>query len=337
MKVLVTGGAGYIGSHTVCELTTAGHDVVIADNLSNSKRKVVDRIVEITGKVIPFAEIDVCDPDHLDDLFVQHNFEAVLHFAGLKAVGESVSDPLKYYSVNLGSTLNLCAVMKKHNVKTLVFSSSATVYGEPEELPLKEGNRVGVGITNPYGRTKYFIEKMLEDLAASDSEWKIIALRYFNPIGAHESGLIGEDPNGTPNNIFPIIQRVAAGLLDKVSVFGTDYDTHDGTGIRDYIHVMDLAKGHVAALRRLLATNDGTYEVFNLGTGSGTSVLELIRAFELASGEKIPYKLAPRRPGDVAVCYASPSRAQRELGWRADKTIIDACRDAWRWQVGART
>lgn len=333
MKVLVTGGAGYIGSHTVCELITAGHDVVIADNLSNSKRTVVDRIVEITGEVIPFAEIDICEPDSLDDLFVQHSFEAVLHFAGLKAVGESVADPLKYYSVNLGSTLNLCAVMKKHNVKTLVFSSSATVYGEPEELPLKEGNRVGVGITNPYGRTKYFIEKILEDLAISDKEWKIVALRYFNPIGAHESGLIGEDPNGIPNNIFPIIQRVAAGLLDKVSIFGADYDTHDGTGIRDYIHVMDLAKGHVAALKRLFATKEGAYEIFNLGTGSGTSVLDLIRAFELASGKKISYELAPRRLGDVASCYASSEKAMKELGWSATKTVDDACRDSWRWQT----
>jgi UDP-glucose 4-epimerase len=329
-RILVTGGAGYIGSHTVLELLEAGYDVTVVDNLSNSSEESLKRVQEITGKQVDFVKADLCDPAAVEDLFGEQNFDAVIHFAGLKAVGESVSKPLLYYRNNIDSTLVLCEVMQKHGVKKLVFSSSATVYGTPEELPLKETSRVGVGVTNPYGQTKFMIEQMLRDLAVADPSWQITVLRYFNPIGAHASGKIGEDPNGIPNNLLPFVAQVAVGKRDMVQVFGDDYDTPDGTGVRDYIHVVDLAKGHLAALEHL---HDGV-ETYNLGTGTGVSVLEVIKAFGEAAGKEIPYKVVERRPGDVASNYADCTKAARQLGWKAEKTLADACADSWRWQSG---
>lgn len=328
MHVLVTGGAGYIGSHTVVELLNNGHDVTVVDNLSNSSEESIKRVEQITGKTVSLHIFDICDKAKLDKLFGIHKFEAVIHFAGLKAVGESVQKPLEYYRNNLDSTLTLCEVMQKHNVRKLIFSSSATVYGTPEELPLKETSRVGVGITNPYGQTKFMIEQILEDAATADSSWQITILRYFNPVGAHISGLIGEDPNGQPNNLLPYVAQVAVGKLDRVRVFGDDYDTPDGTGVRDYIHVVDLANGHLAALEHLAAG----VAIYNLGTGRGVSVLDAIQSFEKAANKTIPYEVVARRPGDIATCYADSQKANRELSWRTKKTFQDACDDAWRWQ-----
>ncbi len=328
MNILVTGGAGYIGTHTIIELYKNNHTVVVVDNLSNSSQESLTRVEKITGTKIPFYQIDVCDNAAMDKVFSENSFDAVIHFAGLKAVGESIKKPIEYYQNNIGSTLSLVNVMNKYGVKKLVFSSSATVYGEPSELPLKETSQIGVGITNPYGRTKYMIEEILRDLSVSDKTFEITLLRYFNPIGAHESGMIGEDPNDIPNNLMPYIAQVAVGKLEKVNVYGNDYDTPDGTGVRDYIHVVDLARGHVAALQRIKPGCD----VFNLGTGNGVSVLQLIAAFGKAAGKEIPYQIVARRDGDTASCYASAEKAERELGWKAEKTIGDACADSWRWQ-----
>ncbi len=328
--ILVTGGMGYIGSHTVVELVAAGYIPVIADNLANSKVSVLDRLQKITGQDIAFEQVDMCDKSAVSELLQKYDFDAVIHFAGLKAVGESVEQPLGYYRNNIDSTLTLCEVMQERGVKKLVFSSSATVYGDPEELPLKETTRTGQGITNPYGQTKCMIEQILRDLTVSDPTWHITSLRYFNPIGAHESGKIGEDPNGIPNNLLPYIAQVAAGKLEKLKVFGDDYDTPDGTCVRDYIHVVDLAKGHIAALDHTQEAE--SYKVYNLGAGRGTSVLELLRAFEQAAGKTVPYEVVGRRPGDVAVCYADVSRAKEALGWQTERTIAQACSDSWRWQ-----
>jgi len=328
MNILVTGGAGYIGSHTIVELLNNGDSVVVVDNLSNSSKESLNRVENITGSKIPFYNIDVRDKDNLDKVFGENKIDAVIHFAGLKSVGESVSHPIEYYDNNIGSTLVLLDIMKKHGVKKLVFSSSATVYGAPSELPLKETSRVGVGITNPYGQTKFMIERILQDLAVSDVTMEITLLRYFNPIGAHESGLIGEDPNDIPNNLLPYVSQVAIGKLEKVNVFGNDYNTPDGTGVRDYIHVVDLAKGHVAALKH----SKLGVSVYNLGTGKGVSVLELIAAFAKAAGKDIPYQIVPRRQNDVASSYASADKAKSKLNWSAEMTIDDACTDSWRWQ-----
>ncbi len=329
--ILVTGGTGYIGSHTVVELMAAGHEVFIIDNLSNSKPAVLDRIARIIGRKPGFAEIDIRDGVALRQLMAQHQFEAVIHFAGLKAVGESVSQPLRYYDNNVGGSVALLEAMREAGIKSLVFSSSATVYGDPASVPIRED--FPLSATNPYGRSKLMIEDILRDLAKSDPEWRIALLRYFNPVGAHASGLIGEDPNGIPNNLMPYLTQVAVGRLKDLSVFGSDYPTADGTGVRDYIHVVDLAQGHVAALPALAAQR-GVLTV-NLGTGHGYSVLDMVNAFKRATGRDVPYKLAPRRPGDVAQCYADPERAQALLGWRATRGIEDMCRDAWRWQENA--
>ena len=329
MKILVTGGAGYIGSHTIIELIKAGYQPVVADNLSNASLESLKRVEKITGKSIPFHKINIEDEEPLTALFNKYNFEAVIHFAGLKAVGESVENPLKYYSVNLNSSLNLLKTMLAHKVTSLVFSSSATVYGTPKELPLTESSQTGIGITNPYGQTKYMIEQIIQDVVVAHPDFKATILRYFNPIGAHESGLIGEDPNGIPNNLLPYVAQVAVGKLEKVGVFGYDYNTPDGTGVRDYIHVVDLARGHVAALKNI---KSGA-AIYNLGTGNGTSVLELIAAFEKAADKKIPFVVQNRRPGDIASCYADPSKSQQELGWQAQLSIKQACQDAWRWQA----
>ena len=327
MRVLVTGGAGYIGSHTVIELVKHGHDVIVVDNLINSSLEPVKRVEEILGKSIPFHKVDCTNFRSLNNVFDQHDIDAVIHLAGLKSVSESIKQPLRYYQQNIGSTLTLYEVMQAKAVKRLVFSSSATVYGTPTELPLKETSPTGK-ITNPYGRTKFMIEQILQDVAAADPELEITILRYFNPIGADESGRIGEDPSGIPNNLLPYVSRVAVGALPFVHVYGNDYDTSDGTGIRDYVHVADLAEGHVAALENSkMGTN-----IYNLGTGKGTSVLELIKAFGQASGKPIPYKIEPRRSGDVAVCYADCTKAAKDLGWKTKKTINDACQDSWRWQ-----
>jgi UDP-glucose 4-epimerase len=328
MKILITGGAGYIGSHTIIELVSSGHEVVVVDNLVNSSVESIKRVEKITGTTIPFYEIDLLNSTALSIVFTEHSFDSVIHFAGLKAVGESIEKPLLYYRTNIDSTLNLLDIMSTHGVKNLVFSSSATVYGTPDKLPLTEDSQVGVGLTNPYGKTKYMIEEILRDTAATDPVWNITILRYFNPIGAHESGTIGEDPQGIPNNLMPFISQVAVGKREKLLVFGNDYDTVDGTGVRDYIHVVDLARGHVAAVSKLtLGLN-----VYNLGTGHGTSVLELIYAFESASGKTIPVEIVPRRPGDIASCYADVSKAKKELDWTAQKTIENACHDSWKWQ-----
>lgn len=325
---LVTGGAGYIGSHTLIELINNNFEVVVIDNLANSSRESLRRVEQITGHEIPFIEADVRDQSVLDDIFTTYNIDSVIHFAGLKAVGESVAKPLEYYDNNLVSTLALLEAMRKHGVKQLVFSSSATVYGSPSELPLRETSTVGVGLTNPYGKTKYMIEQIIQDYCAADPAFEATILRYFNPIGAHESGQIGEDPNGIPNNLLPYVAQVAVGKLQSVGVFGDDYDTPDGTGVRDYIHVVDLARGHVAALQHMKAGAN----VYNLGTGSGTSVLEIIKAFSKACGRDLPYEIKPRRAGDIAACYADCSKAERELGWRAELSIEQACADSWRWQ-----
>ena len=325
---LVTGGAGYIGSHTLIELINNNFDVVVVDNLVNSSRESLRRVEQITGHEIPFIEADVRDQSALDDVFTTYDIDSVIHFAGLKAVGESVAKPLEYYDNNLVSTLALLEAMRKYSVKQLVFSSSATVYGSPSELPLRETSTVGVGLTNPYGKTKYMIEQIIQDYCAADPAFEATILRYFNPIGAHQSGQIGEDPNGIPNNLLPYVAQVAVGKLQSVGVFGNDYDTPDGTGVRDYIHVVDLARGHVAALQHMKAGAN----VYNLGTGSGTSVLEIIKAFSKACGRDLPYEIKPRRAGDIAACYADCSKAERELGWRAELSIEQACADSWRWQ-----
>lgn len=328
MNILVTGGSGYIGSHTIIELITNGHNIVVVDNLSNSSQESLRRVEKITNTKIPFYEIDLRNESEFEKVFTENTFDAAIHFAGLKSVGESVSHPVEYYDNNINSTLALLKKLKKHNIKKLVFSSSATVYGTPSELPLKETSRVGVGITNPYGQTKFMIEQILNDVSTADESMEITILRYFNPIGAHSSGLIGEDPNDIPNNLLPYISQVAIGKLEKVNVFGNDYDTPDGTGVRDYIHVVDLAKGHVAALQHIKSG----VSIYNLGTGRGVSVLELITAFSKAAGKDIPYQIVPRRPGDIASCYASSEKANKELGWFAEKTINEACADSWRWQ-----
>lgn len=330
MTILITGGTGYIGSHTAIELFGAGYDVVVADNLVNSKRSVMDRLQQITGKEIPFEEVDFCDKIAVEELFAAYQIDAVIHFAGLKAVGESVSKPLEYYRNNIDSTLTLCEVMQSRGVKNLIFSSSATVYGDASAAPFKETAPVGIGITNPYGQTKYMLEQILTDLKKSDDSWHITLLRYFNPIGAHETGLIGEDPAGIPNNLFPYIQQVAVGKLPILSIYGNDYDTPDGTCLRDYIHVVDLAKGHLAALRKL--EEQAGLGVYNLGTGTGVSVLEAVKAFEQACGHQVPYKIVDRRPGDLAKVYSDASKARSELGWQTEKTLDEACQDAWRWQ-----
>ena len=326
--ILVTGGAGYIGSHTLIELINNNFEVVVIDNLANSSHESLRRVEQITGHEIPFIEADVRDQSALDDIFTTYSIDSVIHFAGLKAVGESVAKPLEYYDNNLVSTLALLEAMREHNVKQLVFSSSATVYGSPSELPLRETSTVGVGLTNPYGKTKYMIEQIIQDYCAADPTFEATILRYFNPIGAHQSGQIGEDPNGIPNNLLPYVAQVAVGKLQSVGVFGDDYDTPDGTGVRDYIHVVDLARGHVAALQHMKAGAN----VYNLGTGSGTSVLEIIKAFSKACERDLPYEIKPRRAGDIAACYADCSKAERELGWRAELSIEQACADSWRWQ-----
>lgn len=328
MKVLVTGGAGYIGSHTCVELLNNGHDVIVVDNLSNSKPEVINRIKELTGRDFKFYKADILNKKEIDKIFKENNIEAVIHFAGLKAVGESVKIPLRYYYNNVTGTLVLCEVMQKHNVKKMVFSSSATVYGKPKTVPITED--FPLSATNPYGRTKLMIEQILRDVYVSDNDWSIALLRYFNPIGAHESGRIGEDPNGIPNNLMPYITQVAIGKRERLNVFGDDYDTHDGTGVRDYIHVVDLAKGHLKALEKVMSTKG--VEAYNLGTGVGYSVLDVVKNFEKATGKKVPYIITSRRPGDINKCYADPTKAFKELGWKAEKTLEDMCKDAWNWQ-----
>ncbi len=328
MKILLTGGAGFIGSHTCVEIVEAGHDVVIADDLSNSKPAVLDRLKELTGKEIPFYNIDVADRQKVDEMFAKEKFDAVIHFAGFKAVGESVAKPVMYYRNNIDTTLTLLETMAKYNVNNFVFSSSATVYGVPERVPLVEGMKTGC--TNPYGWTKLMIEQILTDAAVANKELSVVLLRYFNPIGAHESGRIGEDPTGIPNNLLPYITQVAIGKLPQLGVFGNDYPTHDGTGVRDYIHVVDLAKGHVKAIE-YAAEHKGT-EIFNLGTGTGYSVLDIVKAFEKANNIEIPYVIKPRRDGDIAECYADPVKAKEKLGWQAEKSLEEMCRDSWRWQ-----
>ena len=330
MSILVTGGAGYIGSHTCVELIQAGYDVIVADNLYNSSEEAVRRVERIVGKKIPFVKTELCDLEQVEALFAQYpEIDAVMHFAGLKAVGESVSKPLEYYSNILISTLYLLQAMRTHGVKNFVFSSSATVYGDPATVPIREDFPTG-GTTNPYGTTKLFQERILSDYCAADPTLNVALLRYFNPIGAHESGLIGEDPNGIPNNLVPYIAKVAVGQLEKLHVYGDDYNTPDGTGVRDYIHVVDLAKGHVAALRKL-ETKCGLF-ICNLGTGNGYSVLDVLHAYEKACGRELPYVTDPRRPGDIAVCYADPAKARDELGWTAELGIEEMCASSWKWQ-----
>lgn len=329
MVILVTGGAGFIGSHTCVQLLEAGYKLVVVDNLSNSNRIALDRVKEITQKNLRFYEIDLLDIESLTRVFEENDIEAVIHFAGLKAVGESVQVPLHYYHNNITGTLTLCEVMSKFGVYKIVFSSSATVYGIPEQVPISE--EFPLGPTNPYGRTKLMIEEILRDLYVSNNKWSISILRYFNPIGAHESGRIGENPKGIPNNLMPYITQVAVGKLEQLQVFGDDYPTVDGTGVRDYIHVVDLADGHLKALELILQTK-GVY-IYNLGTGNGYSVLQLVDAFEKVSGRKIPYKIVPRRLGDVAICYADPTKAQEELGWIAQRGIQEMCIDSWNWQI----
>lgn len=329
LAILITGGAGYIGSHTCVELLNTGYELVVVDNFSNSKPEVLRRIKEITGKDFTYYESDLLNKNAIDSIFSRHDINAVIHFAGYKAVGESVSEPLKYYQNNINGTLNLCDVMNKHGVHDLVFSSSATVYGVPEQVPITED--FPLGATNPYGRTKQMIEEILRDLYVSDNRWSVALLRYFNPIGAHESGRIGEDPNGVPNNLMPFITQVAAGKLERLNVFGDDYETIDGTGVRDYIHVIDLAKGHIKALESVLLTTG--VDAYNLGTGFGHSVLEMVDAFEQASGQKIPFVIKERRPGDVDICFANPIKANEKLNWTAEKSLMDMCMDAWNWQL----
>ena len=331
MKILLTGGAGFIATHTCVELMAAGHDVVVVDNYVNSQPEALRRVEEIAGREVKAYEADVCDKAAMTRIFDENKFDAVIHFAGLKAVGESVRIPLTYYRNNIDSTLTLCEVMVEHGCKKLVFSSSATVYGVPDQVPLKE-DMFCKGCTNPYGWTKYMIEKILDGVVTADPEWSVVLLRYFNPIGAHESGRIGENPNGIPNNLMPYITKVAAGQLKQLTVYGDDYKTHDGTGVRDYIHVVDLAKGHVKACD-YAAKNTGC-EIINLGTGVGYSVLDIVKAFSKVNDIDVPYVIGPRRPGDIDECYADPAKAKNLLGWQAEKTLEDMCRDSWRWQSG---
>lgn len=329
MKILVTGGAGFIGSHTCIELFSAGHECVVLDNLCNSSVVAIERVEQISGKKVLFYEADILDKDAMDEIFSKEKPDGVIHFAGLKAVGESVAKPIEYYHNNITGTLNLIDVMRKHDVKNIIFSSSATVYGDADKVPVSEDTPKGM-CTNPYGWTKWMQEQILTDLNTADSKWNVVLLRYFNPIGAHESGLIGEDPQGIPNNLMPYITQVAVGKLTELGVFGDDYDTHDGSGVRDYIHVCDLASGHVAALKCF--SNEGGVNVYNLGTGIGYSVLDVVKAFEKANNIKIPYVIKPRRPGDVAKLYSDPSKAKEELGWSAKYDLVRMCEDSYRFQ-----
>ena len=329
MQILVTGGAGYIGSHTCVELLEAGYEVVVVDNLYNSNKKAIERIQQITHKEVKFYEEDILDKEALRKIFQENSIDAVIHFAGLKAVGESVQKPIEYYTVNISGTLNLITVMKEFNCKNIIFSSSATVYGDPQEIPITEKCPKGI-CTNPYGWTKWMLEQILTDVHASDPEWNVILLRYFNPIGAHESGLIGEDPKGIPNNLLPYVAQVAIGKLECVGVFGDDYDTPDGTGVRDYIHVVDLAKGHVQALNKI--KEKAGCKVYNLGTGKGYSVLDVIHAFSKACGKELPYQIKPRRAGDIATCYSKCDLAKEELGWEAQYDLDAMCASSWKWQ-----
>ena len=329
MAILVTGGAGYIGSHTAVELLNQGKEIVIIDNFSNSNSQVLEKIKEITQKDFKFYEINYLNRDALEKVFEENDIDAVMNFAGYKAVGESVQKPLEYYENNISGAIVLLQTMQKYNVKKFIFSSSATVYGEPERIPITEECKIG-GTTNPYGTTKLYIEQILQDLYKSDNTWDIAILRYFNPVGAHESGLIGEEPQGIPNNLMPYVVRVASGQLEQLSVFGNDYDTHDGTGVRDYIHVVDLAKGHIKALEKLERETNGIY-IYNLGTGVGYSVLDMVNAFKEATGKEVKYKIVERRPGDIATCYSNPEKAKKELGWETTKTLKDMCQDSWRY------
>lgn len=329
MRILVTGGTGYIGSHTVLELLAEGHEVVVIDNLSNSSEESLRRVAAITGKEARFYNADIRDREKLEKIFSEADYDCCIHFAGLKAVGESVAKPWEYYENNISGTLVLLDVMRKHGCKNIIFSSSATVYGDPAIIPITEDCPKG-HCTNPYGQTKSMLEEIMMDMQKADPEWNIVLLRYFNPIGAHLSGMIGEDPNGIPNNLMPYITQVAVGKLPELGVFGDDYDTPDGTGVRDYIHVVDLARGHVKALTAI--ENNCGVAIYNLGTGVGYSVLDAVKAFEAANGIKIPYSIKPRRPGDIATCYSDPSKANRELGWKAEYGIEEMCRDAWTWQ-----
>ena len=329
MNILLTGGAGFIGTHTCVELLSCGHDVIIADNFYNSSPEAVRRVEEISGRQVKVYDIDVCDPEKVDAVFSENKIDAIIHFAAYKAVGESVAKPLEYYRNNLDCTLTVCEAMKRHGVKRFIFSSSATVYGIPDHMPLDES--MPTSCTNPYGWTKYMNERILTDVAFANPDWSVVLLRYFNPIGAHKSGRIGEMPNGIPNNLLPYITQVAAGKLDHLNVYGDDYPTHDGTGVRDYIHVVDLAKGHVAAAA--YAQQHAGVEIINLGTGTGYSVLDIVKAFEEVNGVAVPYQIVARRPGDIAECWADPSKAEKLLGWKAEKTLQDMCRDSWRWQT----
>ncbi|MBQ9586264.1 MAG: UDP-glucose 4-epimerase GalE [Bacteroidales bacterium] len=329
MNILVTGGAGFIGSHTLVELQQAGHDVVVVDNLSNSSRESLNRVKAITGKAVPFFEADIRDRQALDAILSQHHCDACIHFAGLKAVGESVEKPWEYYENNIGGTLTLLDVMRQHGCKNIIFSSSATVYGDPVEIPITEECPKGQ-CTNPYGWTKSMLEQIMMDMQKADPEWNVVLLRYFNPIGAHTSGTMGEDPNGIPNNLMPYVTQVAIGMRPELGVFGNDYDTHDGTGVRDYIHVVDLARGHVSALQAI--ERHCGLAIYNLGTGHGYSVLDVVKAFVKANGVDVPYSIKPRRAGDIATCYSNPAKAERELGWHAQYGIEEMCRDSWNWQ-----
>ena len=329
MAVLVTGGAGYIGSHTGVGLFNNGYEVVVMDNLYNSNEKALERVEQITGKKVTFYNVDMLDREAMNEIFEKETIDSVIHFAGYKAVGESVRKPLEYYHNNITGTLNLCDVMRKHGVKNIIFSSSATVYGDPAFVPITEDCPKGQ-ITNPYGQTKGMLEQILTDLHVSDPEWNVVLLRYFNPIGAHKAGIIGEDPKGIPNNLVPYIAQVAVGKLEKLGVFGDDYDTPDGTGVRDYIHVVDLAKGHVKAMKKF--EDQPEVRIYNLGTGNGYSVLQVLHAFEKACGKTLPYEIKPRRAGDIATCYADPAKAKAELGWEAEYGIEEMCEDSWRWQ-----
>ena len=328
-KILVTGGAGFIGSHTVLELLNKNYEVVVVDNFSNSSFESIRRVQKITGKTVTFYETDIRDRAAMEKIFAEHKFDAVIHFAAFKAVGESCRMPLKYYENNISGTVSLLQIMEKYNVKKIIFSSSATVYGDPERLPLDENCRLST--TNPYGSTKLMMENIMQDVQKADKEWNIILLRYFNPVGAHESGLIGEDPKGIPNNLMPYVAQVASGKLQCINVFGNDYDTPDGTGVRDYIHVVDLALGHIAAIEHC---NESGVHIYNLGTGHGYSVLDMIHAFEKACGKELPYKICERRPGDVAACYACPDKAKKELHWEAKFGIEEMCASQWKWQSG---
>lgn len=330
MKVLLTGGAGYIGSHTIIELDKADHNVVVVDNLVNSNRESLRRVSKIIGKDIPFYEVDVRDKENLSKVFEKNKIDAVIHFAGLKAVGESVSKPLEYYHNNMTGTFILLDVMRQHGCKNIIFSSSATVYGDPAIIPITEECPKG-HCTNPYGQTKSMLEEVLMDVQKADKEWNVVLLRYFNPIGAHQSGMIGENPNGIPNNLMPYITQTAVGIRKELGVFGNDYDTPDGTGVRDYIHVCDLASGHVAALKAI--ENNCGLSIYNLGTGHGYSVLDVVKSFEKVNGVKVPYSIKPRRPGDIATCYCNPAKAERELGWKAQNGIEEMVRDSWNWQM----